>query len=401
MKHIYRLKNKIQEYEWGSRTNIAELMGKPAPSDKPQAELWMGAHSKAPSRVNLNGQWLSLETAIDDNPAGILGQTTAARFANKLPYLFKVLAAAKPLSIQAHPNLVQAKKGFKRENDDGIPLDAPRRNYKDNNHKPEILCALKPFQALCGFRKIEEILLNMDHWCRLEMAAEIKNLEINSTSAGLQEFFEVLMTMDSDRKNRVIREVLHSAHRRPKEDPLRKAILSLYQEYPSDIGVLAPLYLNLVQLNPGEAMYLPAGQLHAYIEGLGMELMANSDNVLRGGLTPKHVDVPELLKTLTFEGQDVEKLSPEKVRTGELAYTTPAREFVLSIISVKADLPFLSGTNRSVEILLCTDGDLVIKNSGSGETLTLARGMSVMIAAALEKYSVEGEGILYKATVPI
>jgi mannose-6-phosphate isomerase len=233
------------------------------------------------------------------------------------------------------------------------------------------------------------------------MAAEIKKLEINSTSAGLQAFFGVLMTMDSDRKNRVIREALQSAHRRPEEDPLRNGILSLYQEYPSDIGVLAPLYLNLVQLNPGEAMYLPAGQLHAYLEGLGMELMANSDNVLRGGLTPKHVDVPELLKTLTFEGRDVEILSPEKIREGELAYTTPAREFVLSIISVKADSPFLSATNRSVEILFCTDGDLVIKNSGSGEALTLARGMSVMIAAALAKYAVEGEGLLYKAAVPV
>ena len=401
MKHIYRLKNKIQDYEWGSRTDIAALMGKPAPSDKPQAELWMGAHSRAPSMIDIDGRWLSLEAAIAENPAGILGQATAQEFANKLPYLFKVLAAARPLSIQAHPNLVQAKEGFKRENDAGTPLDAPRRNYKDNNHKPEILCALKPFLALNGFRKIEKILLNLHHWCRLEMAAEIKKLEINSTSAGLQKFFEALMTMDPAGKNRVIREVLQTAQRRSEEDPLRKSILALYQEYPSDMGVLAPLYLNLVHLNPGEAMYLPAGQLHAYLEGLGMELMANSDNVLRGGLTPKQVDVPELLKTLTFEGRDVEILSPEKVRNGELAYTTPAREFVLSIISVKADLPFLSATNRSVEIFFCTDGELVIKNSESGETLAFARGMSILVAAAIEKYTIEGEGILYKAAVAL
>ena len=401
MKHIYRLKNKIQDYEWGSRTDIAALMGKPAPSDKPQAELWMGAHSRAPSMIDIDGRWLSLEAAIAENPAGILGQATAKEFANKLPYLFKVLAAARPLSIQAHPNLVQAKEGFKRENDAGTPLDAPRRNYKDNNHKPEILCALKPFLALNGFRKIEKILLNLHHWCRLEMAAEIKKLEINSTSAGLQKFFEALMTMDPAGKNRVIREVLQTAQRRSEEDPLRKSILALYQEYPSDMGVLAPLYLNLVHLNPGEAMYLPAGQLHAYLEGLGMELMANSDNVLRGGLTPKQVDVPELLKTLTFEGRDVEILSPEKVRNGELAYTTPAREFVLSIISVKADLPFLSATNRSVEIFFCTDGELVIKNSESGETLAFARGMSILVAAAIEKYTIEGEGILYKAAVAL
>ena len=401
MKHVYLLKNTIQEYEWGSRTDIAELMGKPAPTDKPQAELWMGAHSKAPSRLNINGQWLSLETVIDDNPTGILGQTTATRFAKKLPYLFKVLAAAKPLSIQAHPNLVQAKEGFKRENDDGIPLDAPRRNYKDNNHKPEIICALKPFLALNGFRKIEDILANMKRWCGLEMAAEIRSFEINPTSAGLQGFFEALITMDSGRKDRVLRETLQSAHRRPEEDPMRKAVLSLHQEYPADTGVLAPLYLNLVQLKPGEAMYLPAGQLHAYLEGLGMELMANSDNVLRGGLTPKHMDVPELLKTLIFEGQEVEILHPEKVGHGELAYATPAREFVLSIITVKPDLPFVSATDRSVEILICIEGELTIKNPESEEALSLARGMSVLVAAALEKYFVEGEGILYKASVPV
>jgi mannose-6-phosphate isomerase len=401
MKHIYRLKNEIQEYEWGSRTDIAALMGKPAPSDKPQAELWMGAHSSASSMIDINGRWLSLETAIAENPAGILGQATAKKFANKLPYLFKVLAAARPLSIQAHPNLAQAREGFTRENDAGIPLDAPWRNYKDNNHKPEIICALKPFLALNGFRKIEEILLNLRLWCRLEMAAEIKKLEINSTSAGLQAFFEALVTLGSERKNRVIREVIQSVDRRPEEDPIRKSILALHQEYPCDMGVLAPLYLNLVQLKPGQAMYLPAGQLHAYLEGLGMELMANSDNVLRGGLTPKHVDVPELLKTLIFEGRDVEILSPEKVRQGELAYATPAREFVLSIVSVKADSPFISAMNRSVEIFFCTDGDLDIKNSVSGQTLALARGMSVLVAAAIEKYTIEGDGVLYKAAVPV
>jgi mannose-6-phosphate isomerase len=401
MQHIYRLKNTIQEYEWGSRTDIAALMGKPVPSQKPQAELWMGAHSKAPSMIDINGRWVSLEAAITENPAGILGRATAKKFADKLPYLFKVLAAARPLSIQAHPNLVQAKEGFKRENDAGIPLDAHRRNYKDHNHKPEIICALKPFWALNGFRKIEEIPLNLRQWSRLEMAAETQKLENNPTSAGLQAFFEALMTMDSDRKSRVIREVLQSAHRQTEADPICRIILSLYREYPSDMGVLAPLYLNLVQLNPGEAMYLPAGQLHAYLEGLGMELMANSDNVLRGGLTSKHVDVPELLKTLTFEGRDVAILAPQKIGNGEQAYTTPAREFVLSIISVKADLPFLSGTNRSVEILFCTEGELVIKYSGSDEALSLGRGMSILVGAAIEKYAIEGEGILYKAAVPL
>ena len=402
MKNIYRLKNTIQQYEWGSSTAIAELMGKPGPAQNPQAELWMGTHPKAPSLVNLNGRWLSLKTLIDENPSGILGKTVAARFDKNLPYLFKVLAAARPLSIQAHPNLAQAREGFKRENNIGIPLEAPHRNYKDNNHKPEIICALTPFWALNGFRKIEEIVSNMHRCCRDEMAAEINKLKNNPTSAGLQEFFEALMMMEPDRKNRVIQEVLRSAHQqRSAEDQTLQWVLLLYQEYPADIGVLSPLYLNLVQLSPGEAMFLPAGQLHAYLEGLGMELMANSDNVLRGGLTPKHVDVPELLKTLKFEGKELDILFPEEIRSGELAYTTPAAEFVLSVISVKEEMPFSSLTDRSVEILFCTDGDVVISDPGANEALSLERGASAMIPAGLEKYSIEGNGTLYRAAVPI
>ena len=401
MKHIYRLNNTIQEYAWGSRTDIAELMGKPSPTDSPQAELWMGAHPKAPSMVNIDDNWLSLEALIDDNPPDILGRKTAADFSNKLPYLFKVLAAARPLSIQAHPNLSQAEEGFRRENDAGIPLDAPHRNYKDNNHKPEIICALKPFLALNGFRSIGKMVSNLEQWCRTELGGEIKKMKDNPTSAGLQAFFEALMTMDPERKPRVIQEVLQSAHRRPEKDPLRESILLLHQEYPSDIGVLAPLYLNLVRLKPGEAMYLPAGQLHAYLEGLGMELMANSDNVLRGGLTPKHVDVPELLKTLIFEGREVDILHPGRERGGEMVYTTPAREFVLSVISLDAKRTYSSATDRSIEIIFCLDGEPIVKCPGSGEALSLAPGQSVMVAAALEKYSLEGQGVVYKAGVPI
>ena len=401
MKQIYRLKNAIQEYEWGSKTAIAELMGKSTPSENPQAELWMGAHSKAPSMVDINSSWISLKTLIDENPLDILGKTVATRFDRQLPYLLKVLAAAKALSIQAHPNLKQAGEGFKRENDSGIPLDAPHRNYKDNNHKPEIICALTPFWALNGFRRIEEIVSNMQRCCPGEMTVEIKNLKNNPTSGGLQEFFEAMMTMEANRKNRVIQEVLQFAHDRSEEDPIYRWILSLYQEYPADIGVLSPLYLNLVQLSAGEAMFLPAGQLHAYLEGLGMELMANSDNVLRGGLTPKHVDVPELLKTLKFEGQQVEKLFPAEIRRAELAYCTPAQEFVLSVISVKEEMPFSSSTDRSVEILFCTDGDVVIFDPATDQTQPLHRGASAMIPAALKMYAIKGNGTIYKAAVPL
>ena len=230
---------------------------------------------------------------------------------------------------------------------------------------------------------------------------EIDNLMDNPTSGGLQKFFEAMMTMDADRKNSVIRKVVQFAQDRSEENPIQNWILSLHQEYPADIGVLSPLYLNLVKLSTGEAMYLPAGQLHAYLEGLGMELMANSDNVLRGGLTPKHVDVPELLKTLKFEGQKVKKLIPEEISSAELAYTTPAQEFVLSVISVKKDLPYSSLTDRSVEILFCTEGEVVILIPGTAATQALQRGASVMIPASLKKYAIEGNGTIFKAAVPL
>ena len=399
MKRICLLKNTIQEYDWGSRTAIAELLGEPSPSPKPQAELWMGTHPKAPSLVKGEGGWSSLITLIEENPTDILGESAAEKFDNQLPYLFKVLAASRPLSIQAHPTPEQAKAGFQRENEAGIPLDAADRNYRDDMHKPEIICALTPFWALNGFRRIDEIVSNMNRCCPNGMKSEINRLKSQQDPRGLKKFFESMMTMTAERKKPIIKEAVSSARNGSKEDDLLKWILSLHQEYPSDIGVLSPLYLNLVCLSPGEAMFLPAGQLHAYLEGLGMELMANSDNVLRGGLTPKHVDVPELLKTLRFEGKTVKILLPEEQAGGEKTYTSQAQEFVLSVLSVKEGFSFTSRGQRSADILICTDGKATIINLGSDESLSVKKGESVIIPAAVKRYAVEGSATVYKAAV--
>ena len=401
MRKIGVLKNTIQEYAWGSRVAIPELLGQPVPVDKPQAELWMGAHPKAPSQVLSDGLWRSLPEVIQENPEETLGQKVAARFSNKLPFLFKVLAAAKPLSIQAHPNKEQAGQGFARENELGIPLDAPHRNYRDDNHKPEIICALTPFWALNGFRRIDVILSLLEEARIADLAEIVSLLRSHSNRDGLKKFFNHLMTMEAEKQRQIVEEAVAFAEGRAGEEPVWTWIVKLNEEYPGDMGVLSPAFLNLIQLEPQEAMYLPAGELHAYLEGVGIELMANSDNVLRGGLTPKHIDVQELLAVLNFTDGDLHILSPKNFTSGEGIYSTEAEEFVLSVIRIKKVAPFSSPRDRSVEMMMCTEGAVNVTDLSDGETTVLTKGTSIIVPAAVEQYSIEGDGILYKAAVPL
>jgi mannose-6-phosphate isomerase len=400
MKTIGMLHNTVQEYSWGSKTAIGELLGLPTPTEAPQAELWLGTHPKAPSRVLSDGRWQSLLEVVQKNPEEVLGAEVAARFSGKLPFLFKVLAAARPLSIQAHPDLEQARKGFARENELGIPVDAPERNYRDDNHKPEIICALTDFWALNGFRKVEEIRALFEKMQVISLAEELEMLAPGSAGQGLKEFFNRLMTMNSGRQAEVIREVMSAGEKLGAGDPMFRWMMRLNQEYPGDIGVLSPILLNLVRLKPGQAMFLEAGELHAYLEGVGMELMANSDNVLRGGLTPKHVDVPELLNILSFRDKQVDFLMPQEIVPGEKIYPTPAEEFALFVVEVSEELPFVSDENRSVEFVICTEGEAEFTDLGVSEITRVAKGQSAVIPAAVKQYRIEGAATLYKAAVP-
>ena len=401
MKQISLMKNIVQEYAWGSYTAIPELLGNVSPAKTPQAELWMGAHLKAPSMVKCDGNWKSLLELIEKNPHDILGEKVAEKFDNSLPYLFKVLAAAKPLSIQAHPSRDQAKRGFERENRVGIPLDAYNRNYKDDNHKPECICALSLLWALNGFRKISDIVGLMEKICPKGLKNELDNLRGEPNSLGLKNFFKAMMTMDRDRQKQIIADAITNAQKFIDDDQAYKWMIDLHREYPADIGVFSPVLLNLICLKPGQAMFLKAGELHAYIDGVGIEIMANSDNVLRGGLTPKHVDVPELLKALNFEEREVDILRQEESNNYESIYSSSAEEFILSVISVKEGIIYNSPLDRSVEILLCTDGNATVFESGENEKIDIAGGRSVIIPAIVEKYSIEGNATLYKAAVPI
>jgi len=400
MKTIGLLQNKIQFYAWGSPTAIPDLLQTPNPSGKPWAELWMGAHPKAPSLVNCEGHWRSLVELIQQYPHHILGPKIAEKFHNKLPYLFKVLAAAKPLSIQAHPDLDQAREGFERENAQNIRLDAPIRNYKDDNHKPECICALSKFYALYGFRTISEIEAMMTAVCPVGLSEELERLKANPDAHGLKKFYTDLMTMDPLNQKRIIGEALQNVHNISDQDAV-SWIKRLAKEYPSDIGVLSPMLLNLICLEPGQALFLPAGELHAYLAGLGIELMANSDNVLRGGLTSKHIDLPELLKVVHFEPRSINLLKTEDRGENEKIFINPAREFDLSLISVSAAHSYLSSSDRSAEILLCTDGEVWMQDIGSLANIHLKKGNSVMIPAAVKGYKLSGHGVFYKAAVPI
>jgi mannose-6-phosphate isomerase len=344
-----------------------------------------------------------LDRLIADDPPGTLGLSVAKNFSNNLPFLFKVLAAEKPLSIQAHPNKEQAKTGFMRENREETGLDAAERNYRDDNHKPELICALEPLWALKGFREIKDII---ELGVRIGVPDErlgIDLLKSRPDEEGLKGFFIGLMNMEEDKKQYLLKEIIKSVKDIRSHDPAFEWIYRLNMEYPGDIGSLSPLFLNVVQLQPKEAMYIPSGELHAYLGGAGLELMANSDNVLRGGLTIKHIDLPELLNILDFSPHVPEILRPGKRDEAlELVYPVMAEEFMLSALLLNGgDSIYRSPVRRSAEIIICVKGEATIEDQGTGDILKIKKGMSMFIPASVKDYILRGEAIIYKASVPL
>jgi mannose-6-phosphate isomerase len=400
MDKIALLKNPIQEYAWGSRTAIPDLLGLPSPAERPAAELWLGAHPKAPSEAMVDGGWVPLDGVIERDPVSVLGKRAAERFSNKLPFLFKVLAADRPLSIQVHPNLEQARAGFERENRLGIPLNAAGRNYRDPNHKPELLCAVTRFEALKGFRPPEDIMRLLGKACGDALFDELTLLGRNPDGLGLRRFFVSLLSMDGSRKGEIIARAVERARPYGDTDPACRWVTELNQAYPGDFGVVSPLIFNLVDLDPGEAIYVAAGEPHTYLKGVGMELMANSDNVVRGGLTQKHVDMPDLLRIMAFRPAEVLKVKARPaVQAAEGIYDTPAAEFRLSVITVSDGSSFESEEERSVDIVICMEGKARFQGLKSGDAESVEKGMSVMIPAGFGPYRIKGAATLYRATV--
>jgi mannose-6-phosphate isomerase len=395
---IALLKNPVKTYPWGSRTFIPQLLRETSPAEKPRAELWMGTHPNGPSLVSEGDAWVPLQDVIAKDPEGILGKPVAEKFSKALPFLFKVLAADRPLSVQVHPNRAQAREGFLQENSDAIPLTSPDRTYKDENHKPEILCALRPFWLLKGFRKISEILHFMDQAGIPDLGAPLRS---QPDARGLQAFFTALMTMGKDEQTILVSAVLNTVKSDPHADSALGWVLKLSRSYPSDVGVLTPLFLNIIGLEPGEAVYLRPGELHVYLEGAGVELMANSDNVLRGGLTSKTVHVPELLRIVDFTCEEPRILRPEPKENGEYLYAAPAEEFALSVISLDGDASLRSSQDRSVEILICVEGKGRVTDLGRGDGLLFDRGTAMIIPADVKQYEIQGKAKIYKAATPL
>ena len=405
MQKIKRLKNPIQEYAWGSHTAIPELLGLPSPSPAPCAELWMGAHPQAPSSVYEQGQWQPLNKLIAQNPEDLLGSEVSARFSGELPFLFKVLAAEKPLSIQAHPDKTQAAAGFARENEAGMELSALNRNYKDGHHKPECICALTPYDALCGFREISDIFSCLSQIELGSLDSISRHLKDYPDTAGLKQFLKELLTMPQASVASMVLEVVQRAEIMLEQQESGAGsiwdwIVRLNREYPGDVGVLAPTFLNLITLEPGQALFLPAGVLHSYLGGTGLEIMANSNNVLRGGLTPKHVDVPELLRVLDFSTGPPDILKPVPINNCEEVYHTAAEEFVLSAIKLLPPESYAPPRSKVIEILLCTSGQATICEEESGLSEPFNTGDSLLVPAQAGQYNLTGNAVIYKASIP-
>lgn len=391
------LTSAARNYSWGSRTLIPTLLGEPE-ATSPVAELWFGAHPADPSTVD--GE--KLDEIIAADPQGQLGKRVAETYGAGLPFLLKILAAAEPLSLQAHPSKQQAEEGFARENAEGIELTAANRNYKDDNHKPELIVALTEFYAMAGFRPLSQtrsLFAALD--CE-ELAHYEGMLDPDPAAEGdsLRALFTTWITIPSAKRKELISAVVAAGeHLRESQagEPWMSTVMGtvskINEQYPGDIGVLGALLLNHIVLQPGEAIYLDAGQLHAYVSGLGVEIMANSDNVLRGGLTPKFVDVPELVKVLTYQAAEdprVEQIAHAdaagKEATGSItgatawAYPVPIEEFLLDRVELSA-ADSAEVDSDGPMILLCTAGAATVSND-EGESVDFSAGHAAWIPAS-------------------
>jgi len=389
MRRPLRLENTVQRYAWGSRDAIPQLIGASGDGE-PWAELWLGAHPRAPSRA---AGGMPLNRLIDAQPDELVGARVTAAFGPRLPFLFKILAAARPLSIQCHPDSEQARDGFARENRRGVPLDAADRSYRDDSHKPELIAALARFEALVGFREPSAIRARLAGVAPRALAGEIPLLD--RPGDGLAAFFAALMRLPAERCRALVAEAASSLA----ADPGRDAawVRRLAADFPADPGVLAPLLLHHVELAADQALFLGPGLLHTYLEGTGLEIMASSDNVLRGGLTDKHVDVDELCALLRFESQVPEVLRPESGDGRLYEYRAPAREFRLGFVDLDAGPYELAAPGPA--IALCLGGRCQVSAARS-VGLELTRGQSAFLPAALEAVRFDGSGRVYLATVP-
>lgn len=385
--HIYKMDNPIKDYPWGSYTAINELYNISNIANKPQAEMWMGCHPNGSSQlVDEENNKLNIADFIKQTPESILGE--AFKKFGELPFLFKVLAADKPLSIQVHPSKSRAEEGYAAENAAGIEISSPNRNFKDPNHKPELVFAVTPFNALNGFRPFKDIVESFDALTLVPLQNEISEFKQSPAGDTLRALFETLLALKGEAKKAAITELLTYAETQTSH--IFETIKQLAEVYPGDMGVFAPLLLNVVSLNPGEAMFLYAETPHAYLQGVALEVMANSDNVLRAGLTPKYIDIDALISNIRFDVTEPEKILMQPEISENLAvYPIPVQDFSFSILNntepmnTEVQIP-------SASVLFCEHGSFDV--SCAKNTVSVMKGESVFVPAASCTVSVNGSG---------
>lgn len=396
---MFRITQATQPYEWGSPTALHSLFGIDQPGVL--AEAWLGAHPLGPSRV-ADCAGISLADVVARESQSALGPDVVARFGSQLPYLLKVIAADRPLSLQVHPHIDRAREGYDEEDAAGVPVDAPHRNFRDRNHKPELVFALTHFEALSGFRaprRAAELFAGLD----TPLARQLHRVLVEQPSSdGIRTVFTRLLEPATRPAPQEVAQLAEAVARRlddgspsPRAD---RTVALLQDSYPGDPGVVTSLLLNPVTLQPGEAMFVPAGGVHAYLHGVAVEIMASSDNVLRAGLTPKHVDVPELLRNVDYVAAPPIRIAPETFHGATKVFYAPVDDFELSVTDLADDdehpLP-----GRGPRVLLCLDGGIEVATSQNG-ALTLTRGQAAFVPAADGRLTVRGRGRLVQADVP-
>jgi mannose-6-phosphate isomerase len=409
MKNVFPIKGAIQNYAWGGKEFIPKLMKLQNADSQPFAEVWLGAHQRGTAQLNVDGKEISLKDFLEKNPEA-LGEKVINKFGKRLPYLFKVLDVKKMLSIQTHPTKKAAEIGFAREEKAGISITAFNRNYKDDNHKPEVMVAMTEFWLLHGFKSleaIEEVLKSVPEFkMLLEYYQRILQKEVDDK---LFYFYKNLMEMSQKTVDEILQPLAERlsldfvVKKLPKNSPDYWAALAfrdnLLEGGHFDRGVFSIYIFNLVCLQKGEGIFQDAGIPHAYLEGVNMELMANSDNVFRGGLTVKHVDVRELLEHVTFEPVIPNVLTGTEIDRGVKVYQTPAPDFELTRISLKDLEKYSCKKATTPETLIVMEGEVMVQ-SGNDE-FRLERGGAFFAGSGSEYTFVsEGTSEIFRALVP-
>lgn len=400
MQAIIPLNGVIQYYDWGGFHFLPQLLSTPNPENKPFAELWMGTHKKGTATASLPDGDISLADLISQNPVQVLGEQVATYFQGRLPFLFKILDVRKMLSIQAHPTKKSAEIGFQRENEEGIPLTAFHRSYRDDNHKPEVMVALTDFWLLHGFKSPAAITAT------LQEIPAFQPLQTIFANQDIKVLYQHIMELPQEEVDQILAPLKQQLDAKAAEGPIEKSSPDYwaklaFEDYTRDghydRGIFSIYLFNLVFIPKGKGIFQDAGVPHAYLEGVNVELMANSDNVFRGGLTPKHIDVPELLKHLVFTPVDPKILEGERENSIVTSFATPAPDFALSQLAFSDEHAELRAEAVSTAtIYIVMNGTVEV--SSQGKTFHFDQGQVFLVPAQqVIDIQTKGEALLFAA----